>query len=44
MGILLMNERKIGKEKKKERKKDIFLLVPLQEHAAVPFNGLNMQV
>lgn len=42
MGILLMNERKIGKEE--ERKKDIFLLEPLQEDAAVPFNGLNMQV
>lgn len=44
MGILLMNERKIGKEKEEERKKDIFLLEPLQQDAAVPFNGLNMQV
>lgn len=37
------NERKTEREEKREAK-DIFLLVPLQEDAAVPFNGLNMQV
>lgn len=29
---------------RKREKKIIFLLIPLQEDAAIPFNGLNMQV
>lgn len=47
MGMLIMKERQKERASEREEKreaKDIFLLVPLQEDAAVPFNGLNMQV
>lgn len=47
MGTLIMKERQKERASEREEKreaKDISLLVPLQEDAAVPFNGLDMQV